>query len=406
MAVETMTVETTTAGTIAAETSISATTGHTEVATSSSSAPEIRKLYLLLLENSSMDRALILQELRIGGFEVTYEVIATAAQLRTQLQRKCPDVVLANYSLVGWEGIEALPILREQCLDVPLIIVSDSIVEMKAVECIKRGASDYVRKESLWRLSISVTRALQERDLKNDRKLEKQHLAEKVEELARSNHDLEQFAYVASHDLQEPLRMVAAYTQLLAEGYGAQLDEQAKKYIHYAVDGATRMQTLIQDLLTYSRTGGPVLERQETDTAQILAQTLDNLQAAIRENGAIVTSENLPVIAVNGSQLRQVFQNLLSNALKFTGEEAPLIHISAQNQSSEWLFSVADNGIGIDPAHAKVIFAVFQRLHTRAEYSGNGIGLAICKKIIERHGGKIWVERALGMDALLNSPSQ
>ena len=159
MTVETMTAETTTAGTIAAETSISATTGHTEVATSSSSAPELRKLYLLLLENSPMDRALILQELRIGGFEVTYEVIATAAQLRTQLQRKCPDVVLANYSLVGWEGIEALPILREQCLDVPLIIVSDSIVEMKAVECIKRGASDYVRKESLWRLSISVTRA-------------------------------------------------------------------------------------------------------------------------------------------------------------------------------------------------------------------------------------------------------
>ncbi|MDP9160111.1 MAG: ATP-binding protein [Acidobacteriota bacterium] len=267
---------------------------------------------------------------------------------------------------------------------------------VKAVECIKQGANDYVRKESLGRLSISVIRALQERDLKNERRYEKQHLADKIEELARSNQDLEQFAYVASHDLQEPLRMVSAYTQLLAESYGDRLDDQAKKYIHYAVDGATRMQTLIQDLLTYSRAGGLDVERQETDSAQILAQTIDNLQAAIRENGALVTFENLPVIAINGSQLRQVFQNLLSNALKFHGDDAPLIHISAQDKGTDWLFSVADNGIGIDPEHEKIIFAVFHRLHTRAEYSGNGIGLAICKKIVERHGGRIFVESSPG----------
>ena len=166
--------------------------------------------------------------------------------------------------------------------------------------------------------------------------------------------------------------MVSAYTQLLAESYGDRLDEQAKKYIHYAVDGATRMQTLIQDLLTYSRAGSPDVERQKTDTAQILAETIHNLQAAIRENGAMVTSGNLPVLLVNASQLRQVFQNLLSNALKFIGDEVPLIQITAQDNVSEWLFCVADNGIGIDPEHAKVIFAVFQRLHTRAEYSGNG----------------------------------
>lgn len=202
-------------------------------------------------------------------------------------------------------------------------------------------------------------RALQERDLRNERKLEKQHLADKVEELARSNQDLEQFAYVASHDLQEPLRMVSAYTQLLAESYGDRLDDQAKKYIHYAVDGATRMQTLIQDLLTYSRAGGLDVEPQETDSARVLAQTIDNLQAAIRENGALVTFEHLPVIAFNGSQLRQVFQNLLSNALKFHGDDAPMIHIRAQDKGFEWLFSVADNGIGIDPQHAKIVFAVF-----------------------------------------------
>lgn len=152
------------------------------------------------------------------------------------------------------------------------------------------------------------------------------------------------------------------------------------------------MQTLIQDLLTYSRAGGLDVEPQETDAARVLAQTIDNLQAAIRENGALVTFENLPVIAFNGSQLRQVFQNLLSNALKFHGDDAPLIHIRAQDKGFEWLFSVADNGIGIDPEHAKIIFAVFHRLHTRAEYSGNGIGLAICKKIVERHGGRIFVE--------------
>jgi light-regulated signal transduction histidine kinase (bacteriophytochrome) len=227
--------------------------------------------------------------------------------------------------------------------------------------------------------------------LRAQRRVAEQELAHKVEELARSNQDLEQFAYVASHDLQEPLRMVAAYTQLLSERYRGKLDEQADKYIHYAVDGATRMQTLIQDLLSYSRAGRQGTELTPIDTSITVKSALSNLTAAVQESGAVVNIEALPKVLANGPQLQQVFQNLIGNALKFRGADAPIVNISAQQQNGEYIFAVADNGIGISQG-AERIFTIFQRLHTREEYPGNGIGLAICKRIIERQGGKIWIE--------------
>jgi light-regulated signal transduction histidine kinase (bacteriophytochrome) len=224
------------------------------------------------------------------------------------------------------------------------------------------------------------------------RKNAERELANKAEELERSNRDLEQFAYVASHDLQEPLRMVATYTQLLAERYRGKLDEQADKYIHYAVDGALRMQTLIQDLLAFSRAGRQGTEVRPTNVDRVLHSAMANLEAAIRESGAVVEREELPEVMANGPQLQQVFQNLIGNAIKFRSTEAPVVHVAAREQDGLVLFSIADNGIGIAAENQENIFTIFQRLHTREEYPGNGIGLAICKRIVESQGGKIWVE--------------
>jgi light-regulated signal transduction histidine kinase (bacteriophytochrome) len=221
-------------------------------------------------------------------------------------------------------------------------------------------------------------------------------LARRMEELARSNYELEQFAYVASHDLREPLRMVATYTQLLAERYRGQLDEKAQQYIAYASDGALRMQALVQDLLALSRIGQEPLPLRQVDCNAVLADVVRDLEAAIAESSAIVQLSKLPVVHAQPSLMRQVFQNLIGNAIKFRGKEQPLVRVSAEPREQRWLFSVSDNGIGIAPECQASIFKIFQRLHARGEYPGNGIGLAICQKIVEHYGGRIWVESQPG----------
>jgi light-regulated signal transduction histidine kinase (bacteriophytochrome) len=240
---------------------------------------------------------------------------------------------------------------------------------------------------------ILVTAAI--RDI-TDRKRSEEQLVKTVEELKRSNDQLQQFAYVASHDLQEPLRMVASYTQLLAKRYKGRLDSDADEFIHYAVDGCNRMQGLIQDLLAYSRSGSNEKPLREISGENALKEALALLQATIEENGAIVTHDSLPAIKSDNSQLVQVFQNLVGNAIKYRGVSVPRVHVSAaKNGSNEWIFSVRDNGLGIDPQYFERIFIIFQRLHGREEFEGTGIGLAVCKKIVERLGGKIWVESQL-----------
>jgi light-regulated signal transduction histidine kinase (bacteriophytochrome) len=215
-------------------------------------------------------------------------------------------------------------------------------------------------------------------------------------EMQRSNTELEQFAYVISHDLQEPLRMVSSYTQLLAKRYRNELDSDADEFITYAVDGAKRMQTLLHDLLGYSRVGTRGKPFGLVNCEHIVQQATANLKIAIEENAASVTYDVLPTVMGDEGQLVQLFQNLIGNALKFRREEPPSIHISAQRRNNVVTFSVKDNGIGIDPRQSQSIFEIFRRLHTREEYPGTGMGLAICKKIVERHGGNISVQSRPG----------
>ena len=220
--------------------------------------------------------------------------------------------------------------------------------------------------------------------------------------LERSNKELEQFAYVASHDLQEPLRMVSSFTQLLEKRYAHQLDADAREFIAFAVDGATRMQKLINDLLDFSRITTRGKEFTKLDATTILGYALSNLHEKIKENGAIVTNDELPFIKGDESQLIRLFQNLIGNAIKFRSEESPRIHISFQTIPDYWQISVKDNGIGINPEYNERIFQIFQRLGNIKKYPGTGIGLAVCKRIVERHGGIIWVESEEGKGSIFH----
>ncbi len=229
-----------------------------------------------------------------------------------------------------------------------------------------------------------------------DRKMAEDLINRQSQELARSNEELEKFAYVASHDLQEPLRTIGSFTQLLARKYKGKLDSDADEFISFIVDGASRMQGLINDLLAYSRVGLKGKEFEPTDFEVLLEHVLANLKTAIDGSGAVITHDPLPSLYADPTQMEQLFQNLISNAIKFRGEEQPRVRVSAGKKKHEWVFSFRDNGIGIEQDYFDRIFIIFQRLHGKSEYSGTGIGLAVCKKIVERHGGRIWVESEKG----------
>jgi PAS domain S-box-containing protein len=247
---------------------------------------------------------------------------------------------------------------------------------------------------------ILVTAAI--RDI-SARKQAELHLARMVEELKRSNEELGQFAYIASHDLQEPLRMVASYTQLLARRYKGKLDADADEFITFAVDGANRMQRLIQDLLEFSRVGTKGKALLATSSEAALRQALMNLRGAIEDSGALVTHDALPSVLADEVQLVQLFQNLVGNAIKYQNPGIPRVHVCATAEAGNtWLFSVRDNGLGIDPQYFERIFGMFQRLHKREEFAGTGIGLAICKKIVERHGGRISVDSRPGQGSIFH----
>jgi PAS domain S-box-containing protein len=484
-------------------------------AASPESEHEVR---VLLVEDSELDAALVLRELRRGGFKLSSAVVDRPDTFLNDVRAHPPDIVLADYNLPQWSGMDALELLRQENLDIPLILVSGALGEETAVECIKRGVTDYVLKDRLTRLPVAVRRALEEKQtrlrqkyseelfrhaidasptgilmvdgvgkillanpeaeklfghtheelmgrtvemlvperfrqrhieqrasydqaprvramgerrelfaLRKDgsefpvgislnavstphghqtlvtildisaRKKAERAAAEFTAELSRSNQELQDFAYIASHDLQEPLRMVTSYTELLGERYKGKLDENADKYIAYAVDGARRMQLLIRALLDYARVNSQARPLQPTDSAAVLKTTLTLLHRAIESNNAVIVCGNLPAVMADETQLGQVFQNLIGNALKFHGEKAPRIEIRAEMAADMWRFSVADNGIGMKKENSERIFQMFQRLHTREEYEGTGIGLSLSKRIVERHGGRIWFDSEPGV---------
>jgi len=231
----------------------------------------------------------------------------------------------------------------------------------------------------------------------SERKRAELALADKARELERSNAELAQFAYVASHDLQEPLRTVQSYLQLIRRRYSENLDDDANEFIDFAVEGAQRMRKLINDLLIYARVSSRAEPHKQTDLAEVVDDVVASLEAAISEGGGTVTRGELPQLPADAGQMRQLFQNLLSNALKFCRDRTPDVRVEAERQGSKWVLSVSDNGIGIHPDYTDKVFEIFKRLHSKEKYSGTGIGLAICKKIAERHGGQIWVESTPGV---------
>ncbi|HUL57598.1 MAG TPA: ATP-binding protein [Usitatibacter sp.] len=285
----------------------------------------------------------------------------------------------------GLRGAFALPVLMGERV-------------LGAIEFYSREA----RHPDRWLLQITVSVGRQIGQLMARREAEARlreahdELEVKARELERSNEELQQFAYVASHDLQEPLRMVSSYTQLLVRRYGDRLDGDAKEFMDFIVDGAARMKQLIEDLLAYSRVGtrGRTLER--TGSLEALDKALVNLRVTQEASGAVVTHDPMPEVVADPGQLTQLFQNLIGNAMKFRGSDAPRIHVGAETREHVWVFTVRDNGIGLDTQYADRIFMMFQRLHSKSEYPGTGIGLAICKKIVERHGGRIWVDSRPG----------
>ena len=304
-----------------------------------------------------------------------------------------PELILLDIMMPEMDGFEVCRRLKadDATKDIPVIFLSAKSETESKVEAFDVGGVDYITKpfeqrEVLARIETHLRlRCLQIK------------LQEQACQLERSNQDLEQFAYAISHDLQEPLRMVNSYLKLLENRFGENIDMTAKEFMDFAVDGSARMQSMIKDLLEYSRVGTRAAELEPTDAEEACETALANLHVAIADSGAEVETGALPVVEADPSQLARLFQNLVGNAIKYRdANRAPRVRVSAEEDEGTWTFSIEDNGIGIEPEYSERIFAIFQRLHQRDEYSGTGVGLAVCKRIVERHGGRIWVDSTPG----------
>ncbi len=376
-----------------------------------STGSEVAKPTILIVDDMPVNVAVLAEHFVSNGFAV---LVAQDGEEGIERARFAPpDLILLDVMMPGMGGFETCRRLKsdEVTKDIPVIFMTALSSIGDKITGYQVGGVDYVTKpfhteEVLARIRTHLSlQAMRRQLVAQNRQLQQEMavrqkaetvLAQRSQELARSNAELEQMAYVASHDLQEPLRMVASYLQLLEHRYGGHLDADAHEFIGFAVDGAKRMQALIDDLLSYSRVGTKAKPLQATDCDAVMKTALQSLRLAIEESGAQIQCTALPMVMGDAAQLAQLFQNLLANAIKFRGAQAPRIAVRAEAEGEFWRFEVQDNGIGIAPEYFARIFVMFQRLHNRSKYPGTGIGLAICKKIVERHGGRIWVASAPG----------
>ena len=305
------------------------------------------------------------------------------------------ELVLLDLGLPDSQGIGTVRTLRNQYPRIPILVLTGLDDEETGILALHEGAQDYLVKGRMNGPSLvrSIRYAYERNRFEEELIRKNEELLKVTEDLKRSNNDLERFAYVASHDLQEPLRMVTSFAQLLAKQYKGRLGPDADEYIGFMIEGATRMSALINDLLDYSRVHSRVTPFEPVDVDDAIDKVISNLKVRIAERGAEVSRGEMPVVLADRIQIIRLIQNLVSNAIKFCPKERnPEIRIDALRDGAQWIFSVRDNGIGINRKYADKIFEIFKRLHTREEYPGTGIGLAICRRIVERHGGKIWVE--------------
>jgi light-regulated signal transduction histidine kinase (bacteriophytochrome) len=310
---------------------------------------------------------------------------ATGTEALAIVYRERPALVLLDVNLPDINGIEITQRIKDdpELVSVGVMQISASRVDDDhRVEALNRGADMYVTEPVHPTVLVASIRALL-------------RARQAEEELRRSNEQLRRFSYVVAHDLKEPMRAVSSYAQLLQQRYQDRLDEDADSFIGFIIEGVGRMNTFIQDMLRYSQTSDAQLERRMTSLEAVLSWALMEVQAAVQETGARVTHDPLPELCLDGMRMSQVLANLIGNAIKYRAEEPPRIHVSAAEQDSQWVVSVRDNGVGIDPRYQDQIFVLFKRLHGR-DTPGSGVGLAICKDIVERHGGRIWVESEPG----------
>lgn len=367
-----------------------------------------KAINVLLVEDDEDDYFLVrdlLDDVREQQFNLDW--VSTFEQAAQKIEQQRHDVYLVDYRLGEHNGIELLKMVQQKQYHAPVIILSGQGDRELDIAALRSGAADYLDKSYLQssllehyiRASIERNRALQalrESEQKYRQLFEQENLVR--EELARSNTALEDFAYVASHDLQEPLRAISGYTQLLDSEYADQFDAAAAEYMSFILSGTQRMQNLIQDLLTYSRAGRDSRTFSLIDCREAVEAAMGNLQPMIQQSEATITIGSLPNLIADGSQIVQLFQNLLSNAIKFRRAVPLQIQIQATETGQQrWLFSISDNGIGIDPKYFDRIFKIFKRLHTQREFPGTGVGLALCQKIVEQHDGKIWLNSEPGV---------
>jgi DNA-binding response OmpR family regulator len=367
---------------------------------------------ILAVDDSETYLQQVAEALRADGYEM---VLARSGEEALELLAVQPvDCILLDLMMPGMGGRETCKRIKSAQVmrDIPVVMLTAVEDREAMIAGLSAGADDYIAKSSdLELLRARVLAQIRRKQFQDENRLIREHLLrrEKEEaerhsqvlevraaELKRSNEDLQQFANIAAHDLQEPLRTISSFTQLLAQRYKGKLGADGDEFIAYAVDGAERMQLLIQGVLAYCRVGTTDKDFQEISSEKALLQALTNLRGAIGASDGEVTHDPLPAVTADNVQLSQLFQNLVGNAIKYCNVKPPRVHVSARENGSEWVFSVRDNGIGIEPRYYEKIFLMFQRLHGRTEFSGTGIGLTVCKKIVERHNGRIWVESEAG----------